>query len=424
MLSMPQKGDDTIHILEGKATLFKREGSPLWHVRFKAYGKWERVTTKTENLKEAKSKAETIVSEARFRERNELPVISKRFKAVARLAIARMVDAQKANQGKATYKTYIQAINGHLIEFFGNHNVDKITASLLHDFAKWRIEKMGKVPSASVINNHNSALNRVFDEAIERSYMTKYQVPLLRNDGLKTEKRPTITIAEYTKLHRGLKSWVNDGRKGNESALRTILRDYILILSHSGIRPGTEAMNLKWHSVEFFSRNGIQYLGMKVKGKTGERHVTVRHGAIRYFDRLRSSNEEWAKLSFEDFLKKRVNAYVFRVEGTDRKGKTIQKDMTTTFGRMFSRLLTRLEILNDLETGKARTLYSLRHMYATFALTYNRMSIYTLAEHMGTSVKMIEDHYGQLLLKDKAAEIAGDKEWLIEKLKRTTKANK
>ena len=98
--------------------------------------------------------------------------------------------------------------------------------------------------------------------------------------------------------------------------------------------------------------------------------------------------------------------------------------MTTTFGRMFSRLLTRLEILNDLETGKARTLYSLRHMYATFALTYNRMSIYTLAEHMGTSVKMIEDHYGQLLLKDKAAEIAGDKEWLIEQLKRTTKANK
>ena len=109
---MPQKGDDTIHILEGKATLFKREGSPLWHVRFKAYGKWERVTTKTENLKEAKSKAETIVSEARFRERNELPVISKRFKAVARLAIARMVDAQKANQGKATYKTYIQATVG------------------------------------------------------------------------------------------------------------------------------------------------------------------------------------------------------------------------------------------------------------------------------------------------------------------------
>ena len=123
------------------------------------------------------------------------------------------------------------------------------------------------------------------------------------------------------------------------------------------------------------------------------------------------SNEEWAKLSFEDFLKKRVNAYVFRVEGTDRKGKTIQKDMTTTFGRMFSRLLTRLEILNDLETGKARTLYSLRHMYATFALTYNRMSIYTLAEHMGTSVTMIQNHYNHIILRKAASRIAGDRGW-------------
>lgn len=50
------------------------------------------------------------------------------------------------------------------------------------------------------------------------------------------------------------------------------------------------------------------------------------------------------------------------------------------------------------------------------------MSVYTLSEHMGTSVKMIEDHYGQLLLLDKAHEIAGDKEWIVEKAKREAKA--
>ena len=60
-------------------------------------------------------------------------------------------------------------------------------------------------------------------------------------------------------------------------------------------------------------------------------------------------------------------------------------------------------------------------MYATFALTYNRMSVYTLAEHMGTSVKMIEDHYGQLLLRDKAAEVAGDADWDREVAKREQK---
>jgi integrase len=46
--------------------------------------------------------------------------------------------------------------------------------------------------------------------------------------------------------------------------------------------------------------------------------------------------------------------------------------------------------------GKERTLYSLRHYYATMALTYERMSIYTLAKHMGTSVLMIEKHYSKI----------------------------
>jgi hypothetical protein len=35
------------------------------------------------------------------------------------------------------------------------------------------------------------------------------------------------------------------------------------------------------------------------------------------------------------------------------------------------------------------------------------MSIYTLAKHMGTSVKIIEQHYGHVLLRKKAHQIAG-----------------
>jgi hypothetical protein len=186
---VPQKSDSTVHILEGKATLFKRPLTPHWQIRYKANGKWERTTTKCEDLTDAKSKAVELVTNAWFREKNDLPIVSKRFKAVATLAIRRMEDVQKsvnANaapiRGQATYKTYIQAINRYLIPFLGNHNIDKITNPVMYEFAKWRIVEMGKVPSASVINNHNSALNRVFDEALERGYMTKFQLPLLRND--------------------------------------------------------------------------------------------------------------------------------------------------------------------------------------------------------------------------------------------------
>ena len=97
---MPQKSRDTHHILEGKATLFKRVNSPVWHVRYKAHGKWERMTTKCESLREAKTSAVDIVTNAWFREKNNLPAVSKRFKSVAKLAISRMEDLIASGQGK------------------------------------------------------------------------------------------------------------------------------------------------------------------------------------------------------------------------------------------------------------------------------------------------------------------------------------
>jgi len=152
-------------------------------VRFKVHGKWLRTSTKTEKLLDAKSNAVDIVTNAWFREKNQLPIVNKRFKQVAKLAIARMYDLIKTEQGKATFKTYIQAIEGYLIERLGNHNIDRIDNSVMNDFYAWRIEKMQRVPSESVINNHNAALNRVFDEAVMRGYMQRIQVPTLNRPG-------------------------------------------------------------------------------------------------------------------------------------------------------------------------------------------------------------------------------------------------
>ncbi len=112
---MPQKSENTVHILEGQATLFQRPTSPIWHVRYKAHGKWERQTTKCEDLREAKQKATDIVLDARFKEKNNLPVVNKRVKSVARLTIRRLEEMIASGRGKATYKTYIQAIEKYVI---------------------------------------------------------------------------------------------------------------------------------------------------------------------------------------------------------------------------------------------------------------------------------------------------------------------
>ena len=58
--------------------------------------------------------------------------------------------------------------------------------------------------------------------------------------------------------------------------------------------------------------------------------------------------------------------------------------------------LTEHDLLIDPKTEKERVFYSLRHTYATLALTYDSVPIHTLAKQMGTSVGMIEQHYSHL----------------------------
>ena len=54
--------------------------------------------------------------------------------------------------------------------------------------------------------------------------------------------------------------------------------------------------------------------------------------------------------------------------------------------------------------GMARTIYSLRHFYATQRLSHDT-SPFLLAKRMGTSVEMLEKFYGQTVTSALAAQI-------------------
>jgi integrase len=396
---MPLKSIQTVHILEGKATLYKRPTTPYWFVRYKAQSKWHRTTTKCEDLAKAKSAAVDIVMDATYKEKYQIPVVSKRFNAVAQITIKQLKELLDNGVGKVVYNDYIRAINNYIIPFFGKHNIDKIDYQLISKFNDWRVVQFKRIPNASTINTHNAALNRVFDTALERGYITKSQVPFLKNEGVKANKGTDFTKAEYIQLYKYMRKWVKQARKGHEQTLRLLLRNYVLILVNCGIRAGTEAMNLKWRNIELFEKDGKTYLAFTVYGKVKEhRTITVRHRVARYLQRIQQNDIRYAHLTFEEFIAKGVDEYVFRVN---------KKDMTTQYGRAFKRMLIAANLLVDKRNDVERTLYSLRHTYATMTLTDTNISTYVLAKHMGTSEAMIRAHYEHIEMRGKAEQIAG-----------------
>ena len=56
--------------------------------------------------------------------------------------------------------------------------------------------------------------------------------------------------------------------------------------------------------------------------------------------------------------------------------------------------------------GSVRTLYSLRHTYATFHI-FNGVDYHTLSKNTGTSIGMLEKHYSHLTPTLAANQLAG-----------------
>ena len=397
---MPKLVSPDYKILDGRVVLSKRDDSAHWQIRFKLNNRWIRLTTKKTNFKEAQETAIDIFMDYSFKAKNKLPIVNKTFKSIALIAIDEMKRALDSKIGRKVYKDYIFALNLYLIPYFGKKHIHTIEYSDLVLFEAWRNEKMKRLPKASTIGTHNSAFNRVYDEAIRLGYLPSERRLELNNRGKKSERRPDFTIKEYSHLYRTMRSWIDDGRKGKSREMRYLLRDYVLILANTGIRHGTEADNLKWRHIRIVEEKGKKLLLFNVSGKTGHRELVARHSCITYLRRLHERTESINHLTFGQLLEAKLDVPVFGLsDGTE----------TRHLRQTFRELLKVAQLLEDPRTGKNRTLYSLRHMYATLQLTHSKSSnIHLLAVQMGTSVSMIEKHYSHLIARLRGAELAGD----------------
>lgn len=291
-----------------------------------------------------------------------------------------------AGRGKVVYRTYITCIERYFLPYFQDRVLEQLTNANVTQLEVWRNRQMQKIPRASTLNNFAAAWSRLVQVAIDRGWISaRAQIPKLRTRGIKSTPRPAFSKEEVDRLLAFMPQWAEQGRLAVKREIRPLLRDYVEILLLTGIRHGTEATGLCWNHLEWHEHERKKYLRLWVAGKTGGRWLIAKHGAVPVFERLAARQRDLEGKSFETLLESRIKRPVFRFSNGYRPH---------SFIGTFRRLMRDSGLLKE-NDGQNRTLYSLRHTYATQELLAGT-DIHTLARQLGNSAQMIEQYYSKL----------------------------
>lgn len=410
-----RRKNDELTVIPDKARLYQQRGSRNYYCRIRLdNGTWERKATGTDDIDEARAIAHGLYREAQWAAQHNFPQTTRTFSGVAKAVVQQLEEKKGTTQWKQTYKHYIGVLSNYAIPYFRSTPLNQLQKKS-DGYFPYVIEQLGHEPTRSTVATHTSALNYLFDYATQRNLLTENTTPDFRYSGIDTKQRETFELGEYRTIINKLNAWRKKPTHRNKDAeIRHLLYDYVLILANTGIRHGREAMDIRWQHLSFpKSPNGHPLTVFNVekrKGRKGTRvtrKVVMRdtHGnAINILNRLKNRQEATKDFSVEQLIKTRSDKYIFALSDGSRPAR-----MDGTFKKF-------LEDNNLLigENGGNRSLYSWRHFYATTELTRKRekaMSIALLAQQLGTSIKMIEGHYGHLDVVKEGDALSGRTDW-------------
>jgi integrase len=234
----------------------------------------------------------------------------------------------------------------------------------------------------------------IFGAVMNYSIKKKYTPASQRFDDrpkLKVMRRDEFTLEEYRKLHNfALHKWMKKVDTTGGLFYREMAYNFMLIMTNTGMRP-SEAKNLRWRDImPAKDRDGRDIVVLFVQGKGKSRKLVAPASVGEYLDRIRkiyrrhgSPDEDGKTLIVGD------------PRPTDPVFSTVDgKPAKSLYQAPIEDLLTKAG-LRDGPNGVPRSTYCFRHTYATFRLSEG-VDVYFLAEQMGTSVKMIQDHYGHV----------------------------
>lgn len=437
-------------VLKPGLILFRRSdvAHRNWYCRVKVpkEDRYKTVSLKTENINDARAMAWEQETEVRYAIKHGVAVFNRPFREVAKEFLAKQ--KARAKRGEITAKRiesltniiegplgdYVGSVQVHLIgdERWGSYPVWRrengegrmerngsrmVTPEIAEKLVAAEFERRQKASAARGIRPKKPTPEqiaeaireklakpvpyvsddtirgemKVFGAIMNFAIKQRYVPASLRFEAfpaLKVNRREEFTPEEYRKLYSAGRAWVKAKTSKDENGkevktpnranavwYRTIVYNLILIACNTGMRP-PELRNLRWRDITpAKDREGRDIFVLFVQGKGKTRKLVAPASVGTYLDRIRKI----AKATQPD------DPVFTTITGKPAK---------TLYQSLIEDLLTETGLRKGAD-GTMRTTYCFRHTYATFRLQMG-VDVYFLAQQMGTSVQMIEKHYGHV----------------------------
>lgn len=383
---------DSIEILDG-VYLTRSTASPVWQAYFRVDGRTYRKTTKKRDFDQAKMVALELFYNAR-----RTGDLVQATKAIPFTKLADVYESYVAKRMRSRY--HVDTMKRHLLPYFCDvKDIAKIDQGAVTRYVDWRTSKSEKVPTPQTLNRENTVLRQMLEHAVEQGWIEKAPKVPHFSERLTRRRRRHFTTDEYRTLLRTARRRIarakTDPLQRHTLWQRQLLYDVILFLSNSGLRVD-ELRTLKWRNVDFESEQVV----LEQAGKTqSNRRLFVRASGMLALKRIRDRRQAWLDEHGSD---ERIDAH--HNVTTLQNGNTVK-----SFSTGFDGLLAECGF-HYAKIEEKHTLTSLRHTYATFSLTRRRgkrASMRALAKQMGTSERMIQQHYGHDEIGDYEDELRG-----------------
>ncbi len=429
-------------ICNGAVVLFMRNRSKRWQARIRRNsGEWVVYSTKCSDFEKAVAVAEERYREIQYAQKTGKIDVTRRFSSICQLCRKELLD-EAERTGQQTPKNYVQIIDKYIQPILGSYMCHNIDTAALRMYSDKRKDMIGHAPTQSTIAKHNSALNYLFRKAKEKNFIQF--IPKTINDGVEGKRRPYFNDKEMKQLNANMwryfkhseKLLNQKGRNGIENIgiktywIRELLVDVVRILVNSGMRPGSEILSLKWKNLSITKQHDKESIQFSLPHSKTKRRVVIgyepfvrddgkKYGCWKPLENIKNRFENLKGLDWDKLFE--CDEYIFRYPNGEL---AVQEQLTKAFKRVLKWISVDGKedgLLRD-DFGEARTLYSLRHTYAS-RMRYKGITFDDLSVQMGTSVKMLEQHYSHFKVSDNPNKFAGHEGRSIKEKQKAAEEN-